>query len=170
MKVCLVGLMGCGKSTVGELLANKLKLPFIDLDVTFETKYHMEIHSFFERFGEDKFREFETKLLEELLQRDHFILSTGGGTPCFNNNMELIKKNATSVYINLPAEVICKRLHLSHKKRPIIKDIHEDDLLAYVNCLAKIREPYYRQANYVVHTDGTNPLKTTKMIYDVLMG
>ncbi len=164
MKICLIGFMGCGKSTLGKQLAESLKLEFIDLDSAFEEKYHMEITSFFNWFGEVKFRELETQLLESLLQKDDFVLSTGGGTPCFNNNMELIKKHALSVYIKLPFAILNERLIHTRKKRPIIQHINEDELLSFIENIVPKREEFYVQADIILNSDTFNVNKTSIII------
>src|SRR5688500_7926474 len=101
MKVFLIGFMGSGKSTVGKKLAQKMTLDFIDLDAYIEKQRQKTISYFFENFGEEKFREIERDALAELLEKDNVVISTGGGTPCFFDNMEKIKKNGISVYIEM---------------------------------------------------------------------
>ena len=158
--------MGCGKSTLGEQLANLLKYEFIDLDHAFEEKYHMEISSFFEMFGEDKFRKLEKNLLVESLKKDNLVLSTGGGTPCFENNMELIQEACYSIYIKLPAEILCQRLLYARKKRPIIQKVNDADLLKFIETSLSNREAYYSKADYCISPDGTDSWFVAKRIVE----
>ncbi|MEI8202853.1 MAG: shikimate kinase [Bacteroidota bacterium] len=168
MKICLVGFMGCGKSTLGQQLADRLNLEFIDLDSTFEEKYHMQITSFFEWFGEAKFREFETQLLAEVLEKDNYILSTGGGTPCFFDNMKNIKEKTFSIYIKVSPEILTQRLNHTKKKRPIIQNFKKDDLLSFIKNIIPEREKYYLQADLICESDNANISETSNLIQQQL--
>ena len=102
--------MYSGKSTVGKKLANLMNLKHIDTDKVFETKYNITISSFFEKYGENLFRELEHKILLETIKEDNCIISTGGGLPCFHNNIEIIKENGISIYLNMSPISIIHRI------------------------------------------------------------
>lgn len=115
MRIFLVGFMFSGKSTVGKLLAKSMGYEHIDTDHMFESLYNISINNFFEKYGQDLFRELEHKLLLTLIEKDNIIISTGGGLPCFHNNMELIKQNGISIHINMSLKSIIHRQKSSKK-------------------------------------------------------
>lgn len=150
MKIVLIGYMGSGKSTSGDLLAKNLKVDFIDLDTYITKKYNQSISEIFENEGEEKFRELESTYLKEVLKKNDVVIAVGGGTPCFNNNMMLIKQQAISVYIKMDAKSLTKRLLLSKTPRPLIKGKSEKELLEFIQTNLNKREPYYQQATYTI--------------------
>lgn len=147
-KIILVGLPGCGKTTFGRQLASKLELKFLDLDYLIEEKYAHKIPDIFAVYGEEVFREWETETLKENLSREGgFVLSSGGGCPCFNENMKLINDSAISVYLDVPLEEIAARIFSSkHQNRPMFKGMNRDEILAKLESLKMAREIYYKQA------------------------
>src|ERR1051325_4222519 len=106
MKIFLMGYMGSGKSTIGKLLASKLHLNFTDFDDYIETWEKKTVADIFENEGEDKFRQLEHIYLKEIILKDNTVISLGGGTPCFNNNIEIINKNGISVFIEMDAAAL----------------------------------------------------------------
>src|SRR5688500_7831796 len=110
MKIFLLGYMGCGKSSAGKKLANKLGFEFIDLDEMIEKQYQKSVSEIFETEGENKFREYEHNCLKGLLDKENIVISLGGGTPCYYNNMELINTHGTSIYLKMSTEVLASRL------------------------------------------------------------
>src|SRR5688572_1061429 len=106
MKLFLVGLPGSGKSTIGKQLSNLLNLPLVDTDDLIIQKEKSTIEEIFKYHGENYFRELEKKTLHELIASDKLIISTGGGLPCFFDNMEVINKNGISIYLNVSPESI----------------------------------------------------------------
>lgn len=147
--------MGCGKSVLGKRLASGLGLEFDDLDKLIEEKYKMTVPGIFSRFDEDVFRKIESEMLNTFSSsKDNFVLSCGGGTPCFNNNMTIINSSGISIYIKLNAKTLTDRLLKSKTNRPLIKNIPPDLLLPKVSELLKQREFFYNQAQIVV--DGIN--------------
>ena len=139
--------MYSGKSTVGKKLANLMNLKHIDTDKVFETKYNITISSFFEKYGENLFRELEHKILLETIKEDNCIISTGGGLPCFHNNIEIIKENGISIYLNMSPISIIHRINNSKKKRPLLQNKSPEELQEYIEKLLKEREILYNQAN-----------------------
>lgn len=148
LKVVLVGLPGCGKSTFGRQLANELLFPYWDLDQQIEETYRMKIPEIFSIHGEGKFREMESEMLAELLSRDvPFVLATGGGAPCFNDNMDLINREAVSVYLDVPLSTISARLGGSKvKNRPMFMNLDQGEITLKLKSLLAQREYFYNQA------------------------
>lgn len=148
LKVVLVGLPGSGKSTFGRLLALELRFPFLDLDHEIEEKFQLKIPEIFSQYGEGKFREWETETLKELLQKDSsFVLATGGGAPCFNDNMDLINQSSISVYLDVPLDAISTRLRVSKvQNRPMFQGLDQGEITLKLKSLLSQREYFYNQA------------------------
>ncbi len=149
-KIYLIGFMGAGKTTLGKTLASGLDYKFYDLDKEFEKKYKTTVDLFFKKYGEKLFRELEYKLLLSTGSLENAVISTGGGTPCFFDSMDWINENGTSIYIKLPPKVLYDRLVNAKKKRPLVAEKNEDELLAYINEKLKEREPFYRKADIII--------------------
>ncbi len=165
MKIFLIGFMGAGKTTIGRRLANRLGYEFYDTDLFFEEKYHFTIQRFFEQFGEDKFRELEKDVLHELLQlADKAVISTGGGTPCFFDNMEVMKRNGLTVYITMKYGALKNRLLHSKKRRPGVQQLNETELMKFIEELMKFREEYYKKAHISVLGENCNVHELSAMI------
>ena len=148
LKVVLVGLPGSGKSTFGRQLALELKFPYLDLDHEIEERYQLKIPEIFSLHGEGKFREWETETLVNLLQREaSFILATGGGAPCFNDNMDLINELSISVYLDVPLESISNRLRISKvQNRPMFQGLGQGEITMKLKSLFAERDFIYSQA------------------------
>jgi len=156
--------MGSGKTVFGKKLANRLNLNFYDLDQYIELKYQMSIPSIFTNFDETVFRNMESKELTEFISKDNFILSCGGGTPCFNNNMDLIKTLGISVYIELNATALCNRLLNSKTERPLITGLSPHELQQKIELLLADREKYYKQADIVISGINLKPSNLIEII------
>jgi shikimate kinase len=151
MRIILIGFMGSGKSVTGKKLAAKLDCDFFDLDNLIEERYKMTIPALFAKFGEEQFRKLESKALKEILKTDNYVLSCGGGTPCFNNNMKLIKKAGISIYLKMTPKALSNRLARSYKKRPLIKDLPKEQLPDTIEIMLENRERFYNQSNITVN-------------------
>lgn len=161
-KVFLVGFMGCGKSTQGKKLAKALNKPFIDLDNYIEKKEELSIDEIFKNKGEAYFREKETEYLTQVIKRyPSSVVSLGGGTPCFNNNMVQILKAGTAIYLEMPAESLHFRLTQSESKRPLFSNKSAEEGLKFIQELLRIRIPYYERAP--IKVNGIN-LTTEKLV------
>jgi len=156
MKVILLGYMASGKSTIGKKLAKKLFLPFIDLDDYIEKKEKAAISTIFKEKGEIYFRRIEHHYLKELLNaKEDFVLSLGGGTPCYAGNMELIKKSeAIAIYLKASIKTITERLLSGKDGRPLVADIGEDKIAEFVAKHLFERNEFYEQATYKVTIDN----------------
>lgn len=155
MKIFLIGFMGSGKTTVGKKLASQMGYLFMDMDRVIEEESHTTISRIFDEKGEDEFRRLEHELIRRIVQMDNVVISTGGGVPCFHNNMELINKNGLSIYLKMKSEDLLKRLKGSKYERPLIRDLSPSELDQYITEKLKEREPHYLKSKYVV--DGSHP-------------
>ncbi len=144
--------MGSGKTTLGKKLATKLNLPFFDLDEAIVEQEGADITTIFETKGETYFRKIEHQQLKEILiSNKQFVLATGGGTPCFYNNMKLINENSASVYLKYSAPFLASRLITAKKVRPLIKNYTNTEMKLFVEQLLSERESFYNESNFVVN-------------------
>ena len=155
MKIVLLGYMASGKSTIGREISKKLDMKFIDLDDYISKREKTSISEIFKVKGEIYFRRIESLYLSEILNsKDSFILSLGGGTPCYSNNMELIlNSEASSIYIKADIKTLASRLTAEKNKRPLVADLEDDKLIEFVAKHLFERRFFYEQASITVHTE-----------------
>ena len=161
MRIYLIGFMGSGKTTIGKPLAKKLGYQFIDQDDMLEKRFNMTITKVFETLGETVFREAEQKVLAELSEFENVVIATGGGCPCFFDNMKLMNKHGLSIYLKGDPKTLVHRLKDSHGTRPLIKDKTDSELIQYVTSKLEEREQFYSQAKITVQTKD---LKVTDVL------
>jgi shikimate kinase len=149
MKLFLIGLPGSGKSTLAKELSKKLKYPFTDTDELICKKEGSSIEEIFINKGENNFRKIESDILKELVRTNgNAIISTGGGTPCFFDNMEIINQNGISIFLNIPIIKITKRLMDSpDQNRPLIKGKNKEQIKKFLEEKLLERLPYYSKAS-----------------------
>lgn len=164
MKISLIGYMGSGKSTIGKQLAQAYKLPFMDLDAYIEKSEKMTITEIFQTKGEIYFRKKENTYLTEILQKDKFILSTGGGTPVFFNNMEILNQHSLTIYLMANPGLLAARLYQEKEKRPLIRHLAQEDLREFIAKHLFERNPFYQQAQHTINIQGKTPLEITTEI------
>jgi len=150
MNVYLIGYMGSGKTTAAKTLAHKLGVKHLDMDDFFENTYKISVSDFFSRYDETAFRTIENSLLLKTLELNHYIISTGGGTPCFFDNMAIINENGFSVYIKMSPKSLFDRLKNAKRPRPRIQNLPEDMLLNKIIGDLEVREPIYNMAQLIV--------------------
>jgi shikimate kinase len=148
--IYLIGFMGGGKTTAGKKLARLCGREFIDLDAMIEGKYRITIPDLFERYDEAAFRKVEHETLKQTFLLQNQVISTGGGTPCFYNNMDLINANGVSIYLKMHPRSLYNRLMNSRKKRPLLDKKSPEEILAFIEDALVRREEYYNRAHYVV--------------------
>lgn len=148
-RIFLIGYMGAGKTTIGKELASRMKLSFVDIDHAIEARYHKTVRDLFAERGEEGFREIEKKMLREVSTFEDVIISTGGGAPCFFDNMAFMKKVGTTVYLKVSPGELCKRLELIKHTRPVLKGKEGQELLRFVEENVEKRTPWYTQASII---------------------
>jgi shikimate kinase len=157
MKIFLVGFMGSGKTHWGQRLAAKLGMPFYDLDSLIIEKENKSVAEIFAEKGEEFFRFLEKEILEAITDNhESFILSCGGGTPCFFNNIEFMKKNGKVIWLNTSVDVLRERLQRERLSRPLIAEVSEDELQRYIIRKLSERRMYYQQADVTVSEETTH--------------
>jgi shikimate kinase len=153
-KIFLLGFMGSGKSTAGKKLASHLKWSFIDLDEKIEKMAGMKIPDIFSRKGESFFRKLESEALKGMSSETNTVISTGGGTPCFGDNMDFMLSTGLTIYLKMTPARLKKRLAKSTEERPLLKDIDNTELQEYITGKLTEREKWYSRAEIIV--DGFN--------------
>lgn len=156
--------MGCGKSTMGRSLASSLGMTFIDLDSFLEEKYFRTIPQIFAEEGEDAFRRKERKVLEEVAAFDNVILATGGGAPCFFDNMDLMNKAGYCVFLDVHIDSLVNRLLHARVERPLIKGKSEQELREFIGELMKKRRPFYEKAHYILKGTEIRPDQLIELV------
>jgi shikimate kinase len=155
MKIFLIGFMGSGKTHWGRLLSKKLGLAFYDLDTVIVDQEKKSVSDIFAEKGEEYFRYKETEALDRIAGEENgFILSCGGGTPCFFNNIEFMKKSGKVIWLNTSIDVLTQRLLRERKSRPLIREVDESDLGRYIVRKLSERRMYYQQADVTVNEES----------------
>jgi shikimate kinase len=147
--IFLIGFMGSGKTTLGRKLAARMQYEFIDLDHKLEQQVELSIAEYFSFFGEDSFRKKEAEVLKKTAYPENAVISTGGGLPCYFDNMEWMKANGTVVYLKLAPKTLADRLENGKEERPLLQDKHGDELVAFIEQKLAERENFYSQANII---------------------
>ena len=151
--------MGAGKTTIGKKLAKELKLSFIDLDWYIEQRYHKTIKDLFVDYGESVFREIEKKMLHEVTDIEDVVISTGGGVPCFSDNMNFMNANGATIYLQLSSQQLFDRLKNARQSRPLLRDKSEDELLEYITSTLEKRNSFYKQAMLIFKQGNLSTVK-----------
>ena len=149
-RIFLIGYMGVGKTTLGKALADRTGLSFIDLDLFIEGRYRKTIRQIFEAEGEEAFREIERKALHEVAEFEDIILSTGGGTPCFFDNMDYMNRQADTVYLKAAPGVLYKHLLMGKSVRPLLLGKTPDEVGLFIREQLERREPFYAKAKHTL--------------------
>ena len=149
-RIILVGYMGSGKTTVGKALSKETGMMFYDLDWYIENRMHKSISQIFAEKGEEGFRKIEYNMLHEVAEFEDVIISCGGGTPCFFDNMDYLNQQGDVIYLKATPEVLYKHLLMAKIERPLLKDKTPDELIAYITGHLKEREPFYQKAKHIL--------------------
>lgn len=144
--------MGSGKTTIGKQLASRLGYQFIDQDEVIEKRFGMTVTDVFGKLGESVFREAEHDVLKNLSETDNVVVSTGGGAPCFHNNIELMNQLGETIYLKGDPKTLMHRVKNTGATRPLIRDKSEAELLDYITSKLNERDPIYSQAKYTILT------------------
>jgi len=154
MKIFFVGFMGSGKTTIGSRLAQYIGFEFVDTDRFIEMRQGMTVTEIFAQHGETAFREMERNVLSDLKKFDYAVVSTGGGLPCYGDNMNVMLSCGKVVYLKTSPQALARRLIRSHTERPLIKGKTENELQQYITEKLAEREPFYHRAHIVVQTES----------------
>ncbi len=157
MKIYLIGITGCGKSTLGRQLAKRLGYVLIDLDDYIIKEQGLSIEKIFEIYGEDHFRKLEQKALKEI-QDDNIVISTGGGAPCFFDNMDLMNALGKTIWLNPDADVVTERLYNSPNSanRPLLKGKTREETLEFIKMKIRERQKFYSRAEVIITHNNIN--------------
>lgn len=165
MKLYLIGLLGSGKSFLGKELSRLLKHPFIDLDDVLEQQHGVNVSQLFSEKGEAHFRMLEAGALKKQSTQKEFVMATGGGTPCFHDNMSFINQNGISVFLNTPVSEIVKRLYGEQRKtRPLIANVSDDQLQPTLETMLQSRLKFYNQAHLTVNPAISTAVEILKIL------
>ncbi len=148
VRVILIGYMGAGKTTIGKALAQDLGITFYDLDWYISNRMRKTIAQIFEERGEEGFRQIERNMLHEVAEFEDVIISCGGGTPCFFDNIDYMNQQAPVVYLKAEPDVLFKHLAMSKNDRPLLRGKSQEELIAFIKDQLEKREPFYTKASY----------------------
>lgn len=166
VRIFLTGYMGAGKTTLGKAFARELGLSFIDLDWYIESRFYKTIPQLFAERGEDGFRRVEQNMLHEVGEFENVVISTGGGTPCFFDNMDYMNLQGQTVFLDVDVETLFRRLRVATQQRPILRGKSEEELRVFIEKALADRSPYYTKARY--RFDG-NQLENREQIADSVL-
>lgn len=153
IRIIIIGYMGAGKTTVGRALSRELGIPFYDLDWYIESRMRKTVKQLFDERGEEGFRRIERNMLHEVAEFENVIVSCGGGTPCFFDNMEYMNQQGQTVYLQASPEVLYGHLLMGKSVRPLLLGKTREELLVFIKEQLKQRESYYSQARHILNVD-----------------
>ncbi len=166
-RIFLIGYMGSGKTTIGKRVAKRLNMNFVDMDTHIEGKKHKTISQIFNEMSEERFRELERECLLEVSDYKNAIISTGGGAPCFFDNMEVMNSRGITIYINLtPGEIAARLKTTNLNERPVLAKLQENELEVFIATALEKRETFYNRATLKV--SGTDKEIEEKIISYIL--
>lgn len=169
MVISLIGYMGSGKSHISKILSDKINFKLIDLDKEISWRNKLTISEIFEKKGEIYFRKLERETLEEILAtQENIVLSLGGGTPVYYNNMEIINHNSKSIFLRASISTLIERLSKQKEKRPLIAKITDEDLPEFIAKHLFERNIFYSKAQFSISTDNKTPEDIVKEITEKL--
>lgn len=169
MILSLLGYMGSGKTHISKILSEKINFKFIDLDKEISKKKKQTIPEIFKTKGEIYFRKLEREVLEELLATEkNAVLSLGGGTPAYYNNMEIINHNSKSIFLTASISTLTERLNKQKEKRPLIAHLTDEDLPEFIAKHLFERNTFYQKAQYIIKTDSKTPEQIVAEIIEKL--
>ena len=149
IRIFLIGYMGAGKTTLGKAFARAMGLTFVDLDWYIEERYHKTVSQIFAERGEDGFRELEKRMLHEASDFENVVISVGGGTPCFFDNMDYMNQVGETVFLDVDNKVLFRRLKVAKQQRPLLANKTDDELMAFIQEALEKRLPHYTKAKHV---------------------
>jgi shikimate kinase len=166
MVIFLIGFMGSGKSTLGKRLARKIDYRFEDMDQVIEEQENMPVSDIFRQKGEAYFRELETKYLDSVDETSDLVIATGGGAPCFGNNMEMMNSKGVTVYLRLNAQGLVSRLVKARNIRPLIASMSPEKLFEFISETLPGREKFYNRAKCILKGESAKPSHVIALLFD----
>ena len=163
-RIILIGYMGAGKTTIGKALSKELGIIIYDLDWYIESRMRKTVSEIFAERGEEGFRKIEYNMLHEVAEFEDVIISCGGGTPCFFDNMDYLNQQGQTVYLKAEPEVLYKHLQMAKVERPLLKGKSKEELLTFIKEQLEKREPFYTKARYTLDVslmDNYDKIKTS---------
>ncbi len=152
-RIIIIGYMGAGKTTVGKALAKALDMDFYDLDWYIESRMRKTVAQLFAEKGEAGFREIERRLLHEAAEFEDVVLSCGGGTPCFFDNMDYLNQQGDTIFLDADPEVLYKHLKMGKTVRPLLKDKTPEETIAFIHEQLASRRQYYARSKYTLNVN-----------------
>ena len=149
IRIFLIGYMGAGKTTLGKAFARVMGLSFVDLDWYIEERFHKTVSQIFSERGEDGFRDLEKRMLHEAADFEDVVISVGGGTPCFFDNMDYMNQAGETVFLDVDVKVLFRRLKVAKQQRPLLADKTDEELMAFITEALQKRLPHYTKAKHV---------------------
>lgn len=167
-RIILIGYMGAGKTTVGKALAKELRMPFYDLDWYIESRMHKTVKEIFDERGEAGFRKIEHNMLHEVAEFEDIIISCGGGTPCFFDNIDYMNRQGETVYLKATPEVLYGHLKMGKTIRPLLLNKTADEVQVFIREQLAQREPYYSRAKHVLDVNLLDDYEKIKISVEQL--
>lgn len=152
-RIIIIGYMGAGKTTVGRTLAAELGIEFYDLDWYIESRMRKTVKQLFDEVGEEGFRKIEHNMLHEVAEFENVVISCGGGTPCFFDNMAYMNQQGDTVYLKASPEILYKHLKMGKSVRPLLLNKTPEEVQVFITEQLANREPYYSRAKYTVNVN-----------------
>lgn len=163
VRIIIIGYMGAGKTTVGKALSKETGYPFYDLDWYIETRMRKSVSQLFAERGEEGFRKIEHAMLHEVAEFENVIISCGGGTPCFFDNMDYLNEQGHTVYLKADPEVLRYHLLLGKGVRPLLKGKTPEQLLEFITEQLAKREPFYSKAMHILDVNKLDSYEKVKI-------
>lgn len=152
-RIIIIGYMGAGKTTVGRALAAELGIEFYDLDWYIESRMRKSVKQLFDEVGEEGFRKIEHNMLHEVAEFENVVISCGGGTPCFFDNMAYMNRQGDTVYLKASPEILYEHLKMGKSVRPLLLNKTPEEVQVFITEQLANREPYYSRAKYTVNVN-----------------
>ena len=160
-RIFLIGYMGAGKTTLGKAFARAMGLTFIDLDWYIEERFHKTVRELFTERGEDAFRDLERRMLHEAGEFEDVVISVGGGTPCFFDNVDYMNSVGETVFLDVDIRVLFRRLKIAKQQRPLLDGKSDEELMLFIHEALQKRLPFYTRAK---HTFNGEKLEDRRQI------
>lgn len=164
--VYFIGFMGSGKTHWGRMLAAQLQRKFVDLDQLIEQNEQLSVQQIFEKNGEDWFREKEALSLRSLMEEENVLISCGGGTPCFHDNMRFMNETGTTIFLEASPKFLLQNIIKEPDARPLLKNMNEAEMLFFIEKKLEERNSFYQQATIICNAETLTEQSLQTIIRD----